>query len=246
MFRGAQLLANSNLKALSGGSEVWTETGLFFSGLRSHADGSVGKQMRDLSFKIEAAAFVPLVVAPTLILKLRITNADAGVLIHSTAICCQMRFEATRPHCKAEEQGLRNSLWAYAWVEVPSFRDSTLVDLPIPCTSDFAAIAAKHFDGHSAEKIPPPLRFSGTALYADAEDIVRRAQILWEHDREFKLPVRIWRDMIDAYPSTSASDETQHSVTAGVHKPRVRGKHCRVGALRGRPPGLNPSIKETR
>jgi hypothetical protein len=203
--------------------------------------------MRDLSFKIEAAAFVPLEVGPTLTLKLRITNADAGVLIHSTAICCQMRFEATRPYSRAEE---RNSLWAHAWVEAPSFQGCTLVDLPIPCTLDFAAVATKYFDGHEAGKAPPLLMFSGTALYADSEDIVRRAPILWEHETEFKL-TGMWRDIIDSCHSTSASGEPRDSVPVvvdetGVHKPPVREKHCRAGALRGRHPGLNPSIQETR
>jgi hypothetical protein len=203
--------------------------------------------MRDLSFKIEAAAFVPLEVGPTLTLKLRITNADAGVLIHSTAICCQMRFEATRPNSRAEEGPM---LWAHAWVEAPSFQGCTLVDLPIPCTLDFAAVATKYFDGHEAGKIPPLLMFSGTAMYVDSQDTVRRAPILWEHETEFKLPAGMRRDIIDSCHSTSASGETRHSLPVGnetgIHKSRVRGKHCRAGALRGRRPGLNPSIKETR
>jgi hypothetical protein len=202
--------------------------------------------MRGLSFKIEAAAFVPLEVGPTLTVKLRITNADASVLIHSTAICCQMRFEAMRPHSRAEEQGLRNSLWAHAWVEAPSFQGCTLVDLPIPCTVDFAAVATKYFNGHEAGKIPPLLMFSGTALYVDSEDTVRRAPILWEHETESKLPAGMRRDIIDSCHSTSASGETRNSLPVvnetGVHKSRVRGKHCRAGALRGRHPGLNPSI----
>jgi Family of unknown function (DUF6084) len=186
--------------------------------------------MRDLRFKIEAAAFVPFAVAPTLTLKLRITSADEGALIQSTAICSQMRFEATHPHFRTEAQGSRNSLRTHAWVEVPSFRNSTLVDLPIPCTSGFAEFATKYFDGCGTAELPPPLMFSGTALYADSEDVIRIAPILWKQET---LPAGMWRDMIDSYPSTTASTETLHSVPAvvketGTYKPRVRGKHSNL------------------
>lgn len=73
--------------------------------------------MRDLSFKIEAD-FVPLVVAPTLTLKLNITNADVRALIRSNKLRRPMRFEVTRPHLRAEEQGrFRDLLGEPSWLK---------------------------------------------------------------------------------------------------------------------------------
>jgi hypothetical protein len=38
-------LIRANWKGLSGGSEVWTEIGRFFSDLRSRADAVIGRQI---------------------------------------------------------------------------------------------------------------------------------------------------------------------------------------------------------
>ena len=42
---------------------------------------------------------------------------------------------------------LRNLLWTHASVTVPSFEESCLVDVPVPCTYDFNVAAAKYFYG---------------------------------------------------------------------------------------------------
>jgi hypothetical protein len=41
--------------------------------------------------------------------------------------------------------------------------------------------------------------FSGTVFYADAEDALQVAPISWEQEARFMLPVKVWRDMMDAY-----------------------------------------------
>src|SRR5271170_6361122 len=170
--------------------------------------------MPDLSFKVEDATVVPYAVAPTLALRLRITNADSDQPIHTVALRCQIQLEVSRRRYTAEEQAkmrdlfgeperwsqtLRSLLWTHVSVVVPSFQGSTLTDLPIHCTFDFNVAATKYFDGLGDGEIPLHLMFSGTVFYADAEDVLQVAPISWEQEAKFRLPVKIWRDMMDAY-----------------------------------------------
>jgi Family of unknown function (DUF6084) len=170
--------------------------------------------MPDLSFRIEDAAVVPFAVAPMLAFRLGITNAIAGEVIHTVALRCQVEIEVTRRRYAPEEQSrmrdlfgeperwsrtLRNLLWTHASVVVPGFQGSTTVDLPIQCTFDFNVAATKYFDGLSDGEIPIHFMFSGTVFYADAEQVLQVAPISWEQESKFRLPVKVWRDMMNAY-----------------------------------------------
>jgi hypothetical protein len=170
--------------------------------------------MPDLSFRIEEATVVPFAAAPTLAFKLRIDNAIADEMIHTIALRCQVQIEVTRRRYSVEEQGrmrdlfgepdrwsqtLRSLLWTHANVVVPSFHGSTLADLPIPCTFDFNVAATKYFEGLTDGEIPLNLMFSGTVFYAGSDDVLQVAPISWEQESKFKLPVKLWRDMMDSY-----------------------------------------------
>jgi len=174
--------------------------------------------MPNLSFMIDEASVVPFAIAPTLAFKLRIKNADPGQTIHTVALRCQIQIEVTRRRYTPEEQGsmrdlfgepdrwsqtLRSLLWTHASVVVPSFQDSTLTDLPVPCTFDFNVAATKYFEGLTDGDIPLCFFFSGTVFYADAEGVLQVAPISWEMEARYKLPVKVWRDMMDSYyPNT--------------------------------------------
>ncbi len=169
--------------------------------------------MPDLSFRIEEAIVVSFAAAPTLAFKLRIENT-AGQTIHTVALRCQIQIEATRRRYTEEEQSrmrdlfgnpdrwsqtLRSLLWTNTSVVVPSFQGTTLVDLLIPCTFDFNVAATKYFEGLTEGDIPLLLMFSGTVFYADLDDALQVAPISWEQETKFKLPVKVWRDMMDSY-----------------------------------------------
>jgi len=170
--------------------------------------------MPDLSFKVEEAVVVPFAIAPTLAFKLRITNAIGEEAIHTVALRCQIQIEVTRRRYTPEEQSsmrdlfgeperwsqtLRGLLWTHASLVVPSFRGSTVAELPIPCTFDFNVAATKYFEGLTAGEIPLQLMFSGTVFYADLEGVLQVAPISWDKEARFKLPVKVWREMMDAY-----------------------------------------------
>lgn len=170
--------------------------------------------MPDLTFRIEEAVVVPFAAAPTLAFKLRIENAIPGELIHTVALRCQIQIDVTRRRYTEHEQGrmrdlfgepdrwsqtLRSLLWTHANVVVPSFQGSIIADLPVPCTFDFNVAATKYFEGLTDGEIPLHLLFSGTVFYAATNDVLQVVPISWEQEARFKLPVKVWRDMMDSY-----------------------------------------------
>jgi|SRR5277367_1782011 len=170
--------------------------------------------MPNLSFRIEDANAIPFAAAPMIAFRLRIENAIADETIHTVALRCQIQLDVTRRRYIEEEQGrmrdlfgepdrwsqtLRSLLWTHANVVVPSFHGSTLADLLVPCTFDFNVAATKYFAGLTDGEIPLHLMFSGTVFYAGSDDFLQVAPISWELETRFKLPLKVWRDMMDSY-----------------------------------------------
>ncbi|WP_035359001.1 DUF6084 family protein [Edaphobacter aggregans] len=175
--------------------------------------------MPDLSFKVEEAVVVPYAAAPTLAFRLRIESARAAERIHSVVLRCQIQIDVTRRrYTEAEQrrmrdlfgeperwsQTLRSLLWTHANVVVPGFQGSTLVELMVPCTFDFNVAATKYFEGLTEGEIPLHLMFSGMVFYAGTDDVLQVAPISWEQETKFRLPVKVWREMMDAYYPNSA------------------------------------------
>jgi hypothetical protein len=175
--------------------------------------------MPELAFQVEGASVVPYAAAPTLALKLRVTNHPVSELIHAIVLRCQIQLEVTRRRYTPEEQArmrdifgeperwsrtLRTLLWTHANVVVPEFKDSTVIDLPVPCTFDFNVAATKYFAGLDDGDVPLDLMFSGTVFYAQPDGTLQVAPISWQMEAKFRLPVTIWRDMMDAYYPNSA------------------------------------------
>jgi hypothetical protein len=175
--------------------------------------------MPDLSFQIEKAEPQRFTVAPTLLFKLRITNAVANETIHSVALRCQIQLEVSRRQYSAEDQKqlrdlfgdaerwgqtLKTMLWTHASVVAPAFNDTAVVDLPVPCTFDFNVAATKYFHGLADADIPLAFLFSGTVFYADGGGALQVAPIPWDKEARFRLPVKAWREMMDIYYPNSA------------------------------------------
>jgi hypothetical protein len=175
--------------------------------------------MPDLSFKVEGAEVAKFSASPQLAFKLRITNADPAETVHSVALRCQIQIEVTRRRYDAEEQEhlrdlfgepdrwsqtLRNLLWTHVNVNVPPFKGETVVELPVPCTFDFNVGATKYFHGLGDGEVHLCLMFSGTIFYAAEGEHLQVSPISWEKDASFKLPVKVWREMMDSYYPNSA------------------------------------------
>ena len=175
--------------------------------------------MPDLNFQVERAEVVSNAASPLLALKLRLSTSDPNETIHTVALRCQIQIETTRrkytPGDQAKlrdlfddpsrwSQTLKNLLWTHASIVVPSFQGTTVVDLPVPCTFDFNVAATKYFDGLSDGEVPICLQFSGTVFYASPQGSLQVAPISWDKETRFKLPVKVWRDMMESYYPNSA------------------------------------------
>jgi hypothetical protein len=175
--------------------------------------------MPDLTFQIEKAEPQRFTVAPTLLFKLRITNAVPNEIVHSVALRCQIQLEVTRRQYSAEDQNrlrdlfgeterwgqtLKTMLWTHASIVAPAFQGTAIVDLPVPCTFDFNVAATKYFHGLAGGDVPLCFLFSGTVFYENGDGALQVGPIPWDKEAHFKLPVNSWREMMDIYYPNSA------------------------------------------
>lgn len=169
--------------------------------------------MPDLDFQVEGVAPLLYAVAPTLAFKLRVTNSTAEP-IHTVLLRCQIMLEVARRRYNANEQeklqdlfgepqrwdrSLRSMLWTNIGVTIPAFTGAAVVDLNAPCTFDFNVAATKYFAGLEHGEAPLLLLFSGTIFYAAESGALQVTQIPWEKEAGYRLPVRVWQEMMDIY-----------------------------------------------
>jgi hypothetical protein len=178
--------------------------------------------MFDLSFHVESAEPVPFSAAPLLAFKLAIGAAAEGnpsPRIQSISLRCQIRIEPARRHYSPAEQAglldlfgephrwnqtLRSLLWTHTSLVVPPFEGTTLVDLPVPCTFDFTIAVTKYFYSLEEGKVPISLLFSGSIFHEGEDGLLEVAQIPWDREAHFQLPVDAWRGLMDLYYPNSA------------------------------------------
>jgi len=175
--------------------------------------------MPELHFQIEGAEAVAHAAAPLIALKLRITNLPATEAIHTLTLRCQVQIEPAKRRYVPEEQEklldlfgeperwsrtLKPLLWMNTSVAVPAFTDNLLVDLQLPCTFDFNVAATKYFHALNNGEIPVCVMFSGTVFYTSADGALQIAQVPWDREANFRLPVSIWKKMMDLhFPNTA-------------------------------------------
>jgi hypothetical protein len=179
--------------------------------------------MPDLNFRVEGAEPQRFSVEPLMTFKLRVSEAvPAGARptpVHAVVLRCQVRIEpARRRYAGAEKerlldlfgtperwgQTLRPMLWTHVGVVVPSFEGGCVVDLPVPCSSDFNLAATKYFAALEGDDVPLCFLFSGTIFYEAEGGALRVAQISWEKEASFRLPAATWRGLMDQHYPNSA------------------------------------------
>ena len=174
--------------------------------------------MPDLNFEVVDAEVLSFAAVPSLLFKLRIENAGEEP-IRSVALNTQIRIAAAQRHYDAAEQEkllelfgephrwgetLRSLLWTHTVLQVQPFSGSTVVDMPVPCTYDLEVVAAQYFHALDDGEVPLEFLFSGTVFYAGEGVGMQVARISWEKEAEFRLPVRLWKEMMDHYFPNSA------------------------------------------
>jgi hypothetical protein len=88
--------------------------------------------------------------------------------------------------------------------QVPPFDDSTVLELEVACTYDFEVAASKYLHALSDGEVPLELLFSGTVFYSGAQGALQVTLVPWEKEATYRMPVRVWREMMDHYFPNSA------------------------------------------
>jgi hypothetical protein len=193
--------------------------------------------MPDLHLAIVSAEVVQYAAAPLLSFKVRITNSPSKEIIHTVALRAQIQLEVTRRKYDENEQArfldlfgepdrwgqtLRNMLWTHASVVVPRFTGSVLADIPVPCSFDFNIAATKYFHGVTSGDFPLCFQFSGTVFYQGEGGLLQVAPISWDKEAKYRLPVKVWKDMMGVYYPNSAWLALQRDTFEKLYQYKMR------------------------
>ena len=200
------------------------------------AAGAAGA-IPELAFAVTGAARLEHAAAPTLRFALRI--ASAGAAVRSILLDIQIRIAATRRAYSHDHDdrlfelfgaradwgtNLRSLLWTRTTLVVPPFTDATEVDLLVPCTYDLDVAAAKYIGALRDGDVPVEFLFSGSVFYAGPDGRLQTARLSWELDAEYRLPVAVWRETMDAHFPESAwlrLDRASHDRLVGYKSRRA-------------------------
>jgi hypothetical protein len=171
----------------------------------------------ELAFAVVDAARVPYAAVPTLGFSVRI-DSPGGEDVRSVLLDTQIQIAARRrgydggAHDRLFElfgpagdwgRTLRTLLWTRLTTVVPPFRDSTIVELQVPCTYDLEVTASRYFDALADGAVPLELLFSGTVFCAGPAGL-QAERISWEQEAEYKLPVAVWKETMERhFPGTA-------------------------------------------
>jgi len=193
--------------------------------------------MPDLQLMIESVEVVQYASTPLMAFKVRIANNPSEEIIHTVALRAQIQIEVTRRKYDSNEQTrlldlfgeperwgqtLRNMLWTHASVVVPRFTGSVLADIPVPCTFDFNVAATKYFHGVTSGDLPLCFQFSGTVFYQKEGETLQVAPISWDKEAKYRLPVKVWKDLMNVYYPNSAWLALQRDTFEKLYQYKVR------------------------
>ncbi len=191
--------------------------------------------MPDLQFQIEGAEATPNAASPQIAFKLHIDNKEQDS-VHSIALRVQVQIEPARRRYTAAEQehlkelfgeperwstSLHPLLWANLSVPVSGFSRSILVEVPVPCTFDFNIAVTKYAYGLENGEIPTTLLFSGTVFHAGRTGL-QVTQIPWDRSANYRLPIQVWRQMMDSYYPNTAWIPLRRDIFDRLYEFKVR------------------------
>lgn len=171
-----------------------------------------------LRIDVEDADVQERAAVPTLRFALYIENTE-GVPIRSLTLETRIDVAAPRRHYGEVERerlvelfgspdqwstSLRSLQWTHTTMSIPSFTGSVQVDMSVGCTYDFDVAVVKYFQALEEGEIPLQFLFSGSIFYAGGDGRLQIARIPWDTEAQFRMPVGVWRKMMDHYFPGSA------------------------------------------
>jgi hypothetical protein len=167
----------------------------------------------ELAFTVLDAARAEHTALPTLRFTLRV-DSIGGEPIRSVLLDTQVQIAARRRrHDEAAHDRLfelfgapgdwgttlRTLLWTRTTLVVPPFTHSTTVELPVICTYDLEVVASRYLDALRDGDVPLEFLFSGSVFYDDADGRLQTARLSWESEAEYRLPVAVWKETMEAH-----------------------------------------------
>jgi hypothetical protein len=193
--------------------------------------------MPELTFTVVDIAPEPYAAVPTLLARVRVEERT-GEQVHALALRAQLRIEPQkRRYDDTEEQALLDlfgdrtryaqTLKPFSWLHTSTvaqgFTGATELDLVLPCTYDFEVSGTKYLHALRDGEIPLLFLFSGTVFTRGATGF-SVAQVPWDHEAAYRLPVAAWRDLMEAhFPGTQWLRMSRDTVDALAHYRHVRG-----------------------
>jgi hypothetical protein len=193
--------------------------------------------MTELVFRVVGGRAEPYAAVPTLMFALAIEQRGDEP-VESIALRCQIRIEPQkRRYTGAEEERLlelfgetprwgdtlKSFLWTHVSTVVPGFTGNTVAVLPVPCTYDLEVAAAKYFHALQDGEIPTLFLFSGTVFVRSPAGL-RVQQVSWDKEAPYRLPVRVWRELMDQYFPQSGWLRLHRDTLDGLT--RVKGRRA--------------------
>jgi Family of unknown function (DUF6084) len=170
-----------------------------------------------LAFRVEDAGPLEHAAVPTIRFGLRIEASARPV--RSILLHTQVQIAARRRrYAQGEEERLhelfgererwgstlRTIPWTRQTQVVSPFTGEAEVDLLVPCTYDFEVAASRYLHALGDGEVPLELLFGGTVFYAAEGGLLQTAQIAWDREVDYALPVSIWRETMERYfPGTA-------------------------------------------
>jgi hypothetical protein len=173
--------------------------------------------MSELVFDCVGASADRYAVVPSMVLRLKVTDPDAG-RVEAIALRCQIRIEPHRRRYSAGEAERLTDLFGDTdrWAEtlkplqlvtlsamVPGFTGSTIVELSMPCSYDLEIASTKYFSALEDGVIPLLMLFSGT-VFISRDGRLQVRQVSWSSETSYQLPVKVFREMVDLHFPNSA------------------------------------------
>jgi hypothetical protein len=171
--------------------------------------------MPEFSFAVTGVAPVPFAAVPQLAFDLAIAS-DAPV--RNLALQVQVQLEPVRRRYTPDEQRrlvdlfgepsrwgetLQTMLWTHVALHVAAFDARTVAQILVPCTFDFNVATTKYLHGLEAGDVPLRFLFSGSVFY-EADGRLQMTQLSWSSEATFRLPVSVWRELMDQHYPGSA------------------------------------------
>lgn len=177
--------------------------------------------MPELQFQVLGAEMGRCSEAPSINLRLGVSNRPVMETIQSVVLRCQIQIEAPRRRYADSEkarlldlfgeperwgQTLRSLLWANVATTVPEFAGATEVSLSVPCSPDSDNATVKYFSALESAAVPITLLFSGTVFYKAQNGRTQIAPISWNSEARFSFPVDIWKHTAAIYTAAGAGN----------------------------------------